>query len=156
MSLLILLQAAGQIALGYLGAAIGAGLATIGAVGYALLLLALHIARFASGGVKSYHRIGTEASRVFLVDHARATEYGPQCVASKSHGLLSPVNEVGRCSMPPRHITPVVTLRVILIEEMIYPICKDHSVRVVHPVLGRSEGSSDLGCSSLGSSISGL
>jgi F-type H+-transporting ATPase subunit c len=31
MSLLILLQAAGQIALGYLGAAIGAGLATIGA-----------------------------------------------------------------------------------------------------------------------------
>ena len=30
MSLLILLQAAGQIALGYLGAAIGAGLATIG------------------------------------------------------------------------------------------------------------------------------
>ena len=118
-----------------IGRIAGEVIASVGAVGHALLLLAVA----ASRRVECHHSIGAEAGGVVLVDDGRTGEDVSQRVARESHGLFRPVHEVGRGGVAPRHVAPVVALRVILVEEVVSAVDVDHSVRVIHPVLGGGE-----------------
>ena len=52
---------------------------------------------------------------------------------------MLPVNYVGTDRVAPAHVPPLVTERIVLVEEMIFALILDQSVRVVHPALFRGE-----------------
>ena len=105
------------------------GHATIVAVGQTLLLV------LSSAGIEGNDSILAEASCIVLVDDGRTRKDVSQLVAIECSLLLLPVQQVGRGSVTPAHITPVIAVRVVLIEEMPDTIDIDHAIRIVHPIL---------------------
>ena len=54
-------------------------------------------------------------------------------VRFKSNTQLYTIYKILAYRMPPVHWTPLSTLWVILIKEMVFPVEKDQSIRVVDP-----------------------
>ena len=48
-------------------------------------------------------------------------------------GPFLPVNQVGAFKMPPVHVAPENTERIVLVVEVIDTVCKNHAVRVIVP-----------------------
>jgi hypothetical protein len=48
-----------------------------------------------------------------------------------------PVHQVRAHRVPPAHVTPGITLGVVLVKQVVLPVEKHQPVRVVHPVLLR-------------------
>src|SRR4051794_17579601 len=56
----------------------------------------------------------------------------------KSDRQMLPIHQVSAPRVPPMHMPPAVTIRIVLVKHMPPPLVKDGTVRVVHPI-GRSQ-----------------
>src|SRR3954471_14197289 len=52
---------------------------------------------------------------------------------------MFPMNHVRADGVGPSHVTPFVSLRINLVEQMILSLVKNHPIWIVHPILFRSE-----------------
>ncbi len=105
----------------------GEGAAVIQAVCYALGLVVT------VGSIHGHNGVPAKAGSVVLIHHGAAAEDGAQIVRGQGYVQMLPVHEVLGDGVSPVHIAPETAVRVILIEQMPFPVLVDHSVGVVHP-----------------------
>ena len=111
---------------------LGEGLSVVSTVGHALGLV------LTSRGIESYDSTLAEASGILLVDNSRAAEYRSYHIWLDSFTLKLPVYEIGRGGMSPSHVLPLRSIGIVLEIEMPHTILIEHTVRIVHPAIGRS------------------
>ena len=111
---------------------LGEGLSVVSTVGHALSLV------LASRGIESHDSTLAEASGILLVDNSRTAEYRTYHIRLDSFALKLPVYEIGRGGMSPGHVLPLRSIGIVLEIEVPHTILIEHTVRVVHPAIGRS------------------
>ena len=83
--------------------------------------------------------IDTKPGGVLPVDDCATGENRSVDVRKQSYRQVLPIHHVLADGVSPVHRTPGVSVRVILIEEVIRPLEIDQTVRVIHPLLRRRE-----------------
>ena len=84
---------------------------------------------------------GPESRRVAGVDDGGAREDAVLVGSGYGDSLFFPMHEVAGDGVPPRHVSPVRSLRIVLVEKVVLALVVDESVGIVHPVaLGRVVG----------------
>ena len=111
---------------------LGEGLSVVSTVGHALGLV------LASRGIESHDSTLAEASGILVVDNSRTAEYRTYHIRLDSFALKLPVYEIGRGGMSPGHVLPLRSIGIVLEIEVPHTILIEHTVRVVHPAIGRS------------------
>ena len=110
----------------------GKSLAIVGTVNHTLSLA------FTSRSIKCDDSTLAEAGSILLINHSRSTEDCTQSICLNRITLELPVHQVGGSRMSPGHILPLRSVWIVLEIEIPYTIFIEHTVRVVHPTVGRS------------------
>ena len=116
---------------------LGEGLSTVGAVRNALHL-GVAPRRRLGRRVESHYRTGAEAGGVVSVNYGRTAEHRAPGVGQQGVALVLPVHQVGRRRVPPVHVAPRRAVGIVLEIQVPHAVLVEHSVRVVHPSVGRS------------------
>ena len=103
----------------------------IQAIGYTLHLLFQVVSR-----INSHHRRNTilsEAGSIVIVDHCRTGKHRTVFVGIQGDRQLFPMYQIIAYCMPPMHIPPVAFIRIMLVEQVIFTVIIQQSIRIVVP-----------------------
>ncbi len=92
----------------------------------------------AGGSIEGDDRTGTVTGRIILVHNGTAGKDMPHRITGQGNRKMFPMNQVTAYGMPPMHISPYRTVRIILKVKMIFAILINQSVRIIHPTIQRS------------------
>ena len=96
----------------------------------------LHLA-CSGGSVHGDYCVFAKAGCIVFVHDTAAAEYCAQAIGLYCKRFMCPMHEIGRYGMPPGHILPFRSIRVVLIIEMPLTIFIKHSIGVIHPSVKR-------------------
>ena len=95
---------------------------------------------FSMPGVKKYERrffSRAEPAGILPIDYRTSTEHHPvllgRQVGVKRDRQLLPLHEIFADGVSPVHISPPPTVRIMLVEKMVFPVVEAQPVRVVQP-----------------------
>ena len=75
----------------------------------------------------------SKAGDILGIKHGRAGKDRPKLVRAQCDRQVLPVDQIGADGVPPVHRSPDGILRMMLIEQMIFPVRIDKTIRIIRP-----------------------